>query len=122
MIGVPEALPQRLLKTCREENISVVMISQASSEHSPFVSAIQEKQAKDVKIIVEKAFFSRASSWANPGKNVTRNCRSRLQSATIWLKAFGSRSIFLKALAWISVMAIAQGSSEMKDFHCSQEQ
>ena len=112
MIGVP-GVAQRLFQALREENISVVMISQASSEHS-ICFAIQEKQAKDVKIIVEKAFFSELHHGQIQEVNVTHNCSILAAVGDNMVEKPSVAGRFFGALgkAAVSVMAIAQGSSE----------
>ena len=55
MIGVP-GVAHRLFGALREVGVSVVMISQASSEHS-ICFAVPEAQAQKAKETVEEAFF-----------------------------------------------------------------
>jgi aspartokinase/homoserine dehydrogenase 1 len=112
MIGVP-GVAQRLFQALRDEGISVVMISQASSEHS-ICFAIQEKQAKDVKSIVEKAFFSEIHHGQIQEVLVTHHCSILAAVGDNMVQKPSVAGRFFGALgkAGISVMAIAQGSSE----------
>jgi aspartokinase/homoserine dehydrogenase 1 len=112
MVGIP-GVAQRLFQALRDEGISVIMISQASSEHS-ICFAIQEKQAKDVKSIVEKAFFSEIHHGHIQEVLVTRNCSILAAVGDNMAQKPSVAGRFFGALgrAGISVMAIAQGSSE----------
>src|SRR4029078_10288891 len=56
MIGVP-GTAQRLFGALRDEGISVVMVSQGSSEHS-ICFAVPSAVADDAREAVERAFFA----------------------------------------------------------------
>jgi aspartokinase/homoserine dehydrogenase 1 len=112
MIGVP-GVAQRMFGALREVGVSVVLISQASSEHSICV-AIPEAQGELAREVVSRAF---AAEIANaqiqrvelvPGQSVLAAVGDAMA------KTPGVAATFFSALAkaGVSVRAIAQGSSE----------
>ena len=60
MIGVP-GTADRLFGALREAGISVMLISQGSSEHS-ICFAVREQSAEQVRKVVERAFAARAAT------------------------------------------------------------
>lgn len=112
MIGVP-GVAQRVFGALREVGVSVVLISQASSEHS-ICFAVPESQGKLAKETVAGAFL--AELQQGKIQEVQVHCPVSI------LAAVGDRMVeqpgvagkFFGALgkAGVSVRAIAQGSSE----------
>ena len=112
MIGVP-GVANRLFGALREVNVSVVMISQASSEHS-ICFAIPQAQAVLAKETVEKAFFAELHHGQIESVQVTENCSILAAVGDNMVEKPGAAATFFTALAkaGVSVRAIAQGSSE----------
>lgn len=112
MIGVP-GVANRLFGALREVNVSVVMISQASSEHS-ICFAIPQSQAKIAKETVEKAFFAELHHGQIETVHVLENCSILAAVGDNMVEKPGAAATFFTALAkaGVSVRAIAQGSSE----------
>lgn len=112
MIGVP-GVANRLFGALREVNVSVVMISQASSEHS-ICFAIPQAQAKIAKETVEKAFFAELHHGQIETVHVLENCSILAAVGDNMVEKAGAAATFFTALAraGVSVRAIAQGSSE----------
>ena len=112
MIGVP-GVANRLFGALREVNVSVVMISQASSEHS-ICFAIPQAQAALTKETVEKAFFAELHHGQIESIHVTPHCSILAAVGDNMVEKPGAAATFFTALAkaGVSVRAIAQGSSE----------
>ncbi len=112
MIGVP-GVASRLFGALREVNVSVVMISQASSEHS-ICFAIPQAQAKIAKDVVEKAFFAELHHKQIETVSVKSDCSILAAVGDNMIERPGSAATFFSALSntGVSVRAIAQGSSE----------
>lgn len=112
MIGVP-GVASRLFSALREVGVSVVMISQASSEHS-ICFAIPQAQSKLTKDTVEKAFFAELHHGQIESVNVTENCCILAAVGDNMAERPGVAANFFSSLAGagVSVRAIAQGSSE----------
>jgi aspartokinase/homoserine dehydrogenase 1 len=112
MIGVP-GVAQRLFGALREAGLSVVMISQASSEHS-ICFAIPEAQAVLAKATVEKAFFAELHHQQIQTVDVTPGCAVLAAVGDNMVSHPGVAAKFFSALgrAGVNVRAIAQGSSE----------
>jgi aspartokinase/homoserine dehydrogenase 1 len=112
MIGVP-GVAQRMFGALREVGVSVVLISQASSEHSICV-AIPEAHGALAREVVERAFAAEIASEQIqrvelvPGQSVLAAVGDAMA------KTPGVAATFFSALAkaGVSVRAIAQGSSE----------
>lgn len=112
MIGVP-GVAQRLFGALRDVGVSVVLISQGSSEQSICV-AVPEAQGKQAQAVIEKAFAAEIQAGDIQ--------RVELVVGQTVLAAVGDRmahtpgvaATFFTALAkaGVSVRAIAQGSSE----------
>ena len=112
MIGVP-GVANRLFGVLREVNVSVIMISQASSEHS-ICFAIPQNQAALTKQTVEKAFFAELHHGQIETVHVLENCSILAAVGDNMVEKPGAAATFFTALAraGVSVRAIAQGSSE----------
>ena len=112
MIGVP-GTAQRLFTTLREQNISVILISQASSEHS-ICFAIPRPEAAVAERIVKQAFDSELRQGQIQEVSVTADCSilavvgdGMAGTPGVAAKVFGALS-----KAGVNVRAIAQGASE----------
>jgi len=112
MMGVP-GVAQRIFGSLRSVSVSVVMISQASSEHS-VCFAVPEAQAAMAHATVEKAFASEVHRGQIERVDVVLGCsvlaavgERMADTPGVAARLFGSLS-----KAGINVRAIAQGSSE----------
>lgn len=112
MIGVP-GVANRLFGALREVGVSVVMISQASSEHS-ICFAIPETQAALVRKTVERAFFAELHHNQIQMVDVTEDCSILAAVGDNMVDHPGVAGKFFSALgkARVNIRAIAQGSSE----------
>ncbi len=112
MIGVP-GTAEKVFRTLHDANISVVMISQASSEHS-ICLAVKELQARRARSALENQF----AGELGVGQISSVRCENGLSILALVGDAMagqpGVAARFLSALgkAGINVRAIAQGSSE----------
>lgn len=112
MIGVP-GTAERVFATLREAQVSVVMISQGSSEHS-ICCVVPQAQAESGKLALERAFARELEQGQI--QNVT------LETAISVLAAVGdgmagkpgvaARFLSTLARAHVNLRAIAQGASE----------
>ena len=112
MIGVP-GIANRLFGALREAQVSVVLISQGSSEHS-ICFAVPQTQAAAARTAVEAAFFAERHHGQIQTIEVTTNCAIIAVVGDNMAGVPGVSSTFFAALAksGVSVRAIAQGSSE----------
>ena len=112
MIGVP-GVANRLFGALGEVGVSVVMISQASSEHS-ICFAIPEAQAALARKTVERAFFAELHHNQIQMIDVTENCSILAAVGDNMVDHPGVAGKFFSALgkARVNIRAIAQGSSE----------
>lgn len=112
MMGVP-GIAQRLFGALREVGVSVVMISQASSEHS-ICFAIPEAHAALTKSTVEKAFFAELHHGQIERVDSTSDCSILAAVGDAMAEEPGVAAKFFGALgaARVNIRAIAQGSSE----------
>ncbi|MDQ2919902.1 MAG: bifunctional aspartate kinase/homoserine dehydrogenase I, partial [Verrucomicrobiota bacterium] len=112
MIGVP-GVAHQLFGALREVGVSVVMISQASSEHS-ICFAIPEAQTKLAQTTLERAFFAALHQNQIQTIDVTPNCSILAAVGDTMVHHPGIAGKFFTALgkAGINIRAIAQGSSE----------
>lgn len=112
MVGVP-GVANRLFGALREVGVSVVMISQASSEHS-ICFAIPEAQADLARKTVERAFFAELHHNQIQTIGVTDNCSIVAAVGDNMVDHPGIAGKFFSALgrAQVNIRAIAQGSSE----------
>ena len=112
MIGVP-GTADRLFGALREAQISVILISQASSEHS-ICFAVPEVMADDADKVIRDAFAGELEQNQIQSIEVRRACSVIAVVGDGMAGIPGIASRFFSALgkAGISVNAIAQGSSE----------
>ncbi|MEP6685166.1 MAG: bifunctional aspartate kinase/homoserine dehydrogenase I [Verrucomicrobiota bacterium] len=112
MMGVP-GVAHRLFGALGEVGVSVVMISQASSEHS-ICFAIPEAQADLARKTVERAFFAELHHNQIQMIDVTENCSILAAVGDNMVDHPGVAGKFFSALgkARVNIRAIAQGSSE----------
>jgi len=112
MIGVP-GTAHRLFGALREYGISVILISQGSSEHS-ICFAIPEAEADKAERVVREAFASELSQGQIQRVEVQRDCSILAVVGDGMAGAHGVAGKVFNALgnAGVSVRAIAQGASE----------
>jgi aspartokinase/homoserine dehydrogenase 1 len=112
MIGVP-GTADRLFGALRQAGISVMMISQGSSEHS-ICFAVRETVAETVREVVEAAFSAELAQGHVQRVEVTLGCAILAVVGDGMSGAPGSAGRFFRTLgnAGINVRAIAQGASE----------
>ncbi|MBI2374727.1 MAG: bifunctional aspartate kinase/homoserine dehydrogenase I [Deltaproteobacteria bacterium] len=112
MIGVP-GVAHRLFGALRDAGLSVVMISQASSEHS-ICFGLPEAQAARAKEVVERAFFLELQHGQIERVEVIDHCSILAAVGDGMVERRGVAGRFFSALgsARVNVRAIAQGSSE----------
>ncbi|HEV8446592.1 MAG TPA: bifunctional aspartate kinase/homoserine dehydrogenase I [Gemmatimonadaceae bacterium] len=112
MIGVP-GTAQRLFGALREAGISVIMISQGSSEHS-ICFAVPSAVAGDARSAVERAFFAERHHGQIQRVDVASECSILAAVGDGMAGTPGIAAKFLSALgkARVNIRAIAQGSSE----------
>ena len=111
MVGVP-GISERLFGALRQAGVSVVMISQGSSEHS-ICFAILETQAQLAKSTIE-AVFETEQKRGIQTLEVTNHCTILAVVGDTMSGTPGVAASFFGALAraGVNVRAIAQGSSE----------
>lgn len=112
MIGVP-GTAHRLFGALREENISVILISQGSSEHS-ICFAIPEAQATRAEQVIRRAFDSELRQGQIQSVEVDRGLSIL---AVVGDGMAGTHGVAAKAFgalgdAAVNIRAIAQGASE----------
>jgi aspartokinase/homoserine dehydrogenase 1 len=112
MIGVP-GTAQRLFGALREDGISVILISQGSSEHS-ICFAIPEAEAERTARTVRHAFHAELNGGQIQNVDVVRGCSilsvvgdGMAGTPGVAAQVFGSLGA-----SGVNVRAIAQGSSE----------
>jgi aspartokinase/homoserine dehydrogenase 1 len=112
MIGVP-GTADRLFGALREAGVSVMLISQGSSEHS-ICFAVREAVAETVRRVVESAFELELSQGQVQRVDVTGGCAILAVVGDGMSGLPGSAGRFFRTLggAGINVRAIAQGASE----------
>lgn len=112
MIGVP-GTADRLFGALREGAVSVMLISQGSSEHS-ICFAVPEPSADGVKRIVERAFSSELAQGQVQAVDITKGCAVLAVVGDGMAGLPGAAGRFFRTLgnAGINVRAIAQGASE----------
>ncbi|MCC7440565.1 MAG: bifunctional aspartate kinase/homoserine dehydrogenase I [Bdellovibrionales bacterium] len=112
MMGVP-GVAERVFGALREAKISVILISQASSEHS-ICFAVPGTDSARARETVERAFFAEIQHGQVERVNVIENCSVVAAVGDAMVERPGVAGQFLSALAraGVSVRAIAQGSSE----------
>ncbi len=112
MIGVP-GIAHRLFGALREAGVSVIMISQGSSEHS-ICFAIPAAQADTARNAVEQAFFAERHHGQIQTIDVAADCTILAAVGDHMEGIPGLAASFFGALgkARVNIRAIAQGSSE----------
>lgn len=112
MIGVP-GIASRLFEALREAGISVILISQASSEHS-ICFAVPARHAERARAVVERAFFAERHQGQLQDLSITAPCSILAAVGDEMAGQVGVAGKFLAALgnARVNVRTIAQGSSE----------
>ncbi len=112
MIGVP-GTAHRIFQALRESDISVILISQASSEHS-VCFVVDESVAERAAEVVREAFSTEIHEGQIQSVAVTNNCSVLAVVGDRMSGRPGVAGKFLNTLgqAGINVIAIAQGSSE----------
>jgi aspartokinase/homoserine dehydrogenase 1 len=112
MIGVP-GISSRLFTALREHSISVILISQASSEHS-ICFAVPEKDAELAGMVSKKVFADELEDYRIQSIEVETDCAILAAVGEQMPGTYGIAAKFFGALgkAHINVRAIAQGSSE----------
>ncbi|MGD8322953.1 MAG: bifunctional aspartate kinase/homoserine dehydrogenase I [Gammaproteobacteria bacterium] len=112
MIGVP-GTADRLFGALRDAGISVMMISQGSSEHS-ICFAVREEEAERVRRVVQQAFRVELGEGHVQSIEVKTGCSIIAVVGDGMSGIPGSAGKFFRTLgsAGINVRAIAQGASE----------
>jgi len=112
MIGVP-GISERLFGSLREAGVSVVMISQGSSEHS-ICFAVPEDQAGRARIAVERAFAAERQQDLLQELEVTGGCTilAAVGDGMSGTPGIAARLFGSLVRAGVNIKAIAQGSSE----------
>jgi aspartokinase/homoserine dehydrogenase 1 len=112
MIGVP-GTADRLFGSLRAAGISVILISQASSEHS-ICFAVPGKQAVRVEQVVRDAFALELQQGQIQRVDVQRNCSiiAVVGDGMAGLPGIAAKFFGTLGNSGINVRAIAQGSSE----------
>jgi aspartokinase/homoserine dehydrogenase 1 len=112
MVGVP-GVAERLFGALRAVGVSVIVISQASSEHS-ICFAVKEPQADLAKETVTRAFAAEKAQGLVSDVVVERGCSVLAAVGDAMAERPGVAARFFSALAdvGVNVRAVAQGSSE----------
>ncbi|TDJ47495.1 MAG: bifunctional aspartate kinase/homoserine dehydrogenase I [Gammaproteobacteria bacterium] len=112
MIGVP-GTADRLFGALRDAGISVILISQASSEHS-ICFAIPGRNGGEVEAVVRQAFHGELEQGLIQSIEVQENCSiiAVVGDGMAGLAGIAAKFFGTFGAAGISVKAIAQGSSE----------
>jgi aspartokinase/homoserine dehydrogenase 1 len=112
MIGVP-GTAHRLFGALREDGISVILISQGSSEHS-ICFAVPDAEAERAERIVRRAFDAELREGQIQSIEIDRGCSILAVVGDGMAGAHGVAAQVFKALASaaVNVRAIAQGASE----------
>jgi len=112
MIGVP-GTADRLFGALREASISVILISQASSEHS-ICFAVPSRNAGIVEAAVRRAFATELELGQIQRVEVQHNCSviAVVGDGMAGIPGIAARFLGTLGSAGINVRAIAQGSSE----------
>jgi aspartokinase/homoserine dehydrogenase 1 len=112
MIGVP-GTAQRLFGALREDLISVILISQGSSEHS-ICFAVLESDAERTEQTVRRAFAAELRDGQIQNVDVVRACSilSVVGDGMAGTPGIAAKVFAALAGAGVNVRAIAQGSSE----------
>ena len=112
MIGIP-GVAQKLFGALRSVGVSIVMISQASSEHS-ICFAVPRAHAELAKKTVEDTFLAEMQRGEVQTVDLRNDCCIVAMVGDGMIERLGMAGKFFSALgkAGVNVRAIAQGSSE----------
>ena len=112
MIGVP-GIVNRLGKVLQQTNISIVLISQASSEHS-ICFAVRSKDAKTAADVIKQEFKDDFKNENLSAIQIEEDCSilAIVGSGMTGTKVIAARFFNAISLSKTNVIAIAQGSSE----------
>ena len=112
MIGVP-GVAHKLFGALRAVGVSIVMISQASSEHS-ICFAVPQAQAELAKKTIEQTFFAELQRGEIQTVDLRESCCILAMVGEGMIERQGMAGQFFSALgkAGVNIRAIAQGSSE----------
>lgn len=112
MVGVP-GIAERLFGALRTVSVSVIVISQASSEHSICI-AVPDAQAELARETIERAFVAERAQGHVSGVTVQHGCAVVAAVGDAMAERAGVSGRFFSALgdAGVNVRAVAQGSSE----------
>ncbi len=112
MIGVP-GTAHRLFGALREEDISVILISQASSEHS-ICFAVPASQAARATAVLERAFARELSQGQVQSIDITSELAilAVVGDGMAGMPGVAAKVFSALGLANVNVRAIAQGASE----------
>jgi aspartokinase/homoserine dehydrogenase 1 len=112
MIGVP-GIARRLFDALEDEEVSVILISQGSSEHS-ICFAVPQAQAETAREATKQAFYAEMDRGEIQQLEVTPNCSILAVVGDQMSGTPGVAATFFGALgdAGVNIRAIAQGSSE----------
>ncbi|MCA9490158.1 MAG: bifunctional aspartate kinase/homoserine dehydrogenase I [Myxococcales bacterium] len=112
MIGVP-GIAQRLFGALEQAGVSVVVISQGSSEHS-ICFVVPDRDAERARAAIERAFFAERHQGQLQTLEVVPGCCILAAVGDDMAGQVGVAARFFQALgdARVNVRAIAQGSSE----------
>lgn len=112
MIGVP-GVAHKLFGALRAVGVSIVMISQASSEHS-ICFAVPRAQAELAKKTIEETFFAELQRGEIQTVDLRESCCIVAMVGEGMIERLGMAGQFFSALgkAGVNIRAIAQGSSE----------
>jgi len=112
MIGVP-GTANRLFGVLREASISVILISQASSEHSICIG-VPSRMAEQAERVVRRAFSVELDQGLIHSVSIKNPCSiiAVVGDGMAGMPGVAGRFLSTLGAAGINVMAIAQGSSE----------
>jgi len=112
MIGVP-GIARRLFAALESEEVSVMLISQGSSEHS-ICFAVPQSQAESARRATQQAFYAEIDRGQIQSVDVTDDCSILAVVGDRMSGTPGVAATFFGALgeSGVNVRAIAQGSSE----------
>ena len=112
MVGVP-GTAEKLFAALHRAGVSVVMISQGSSEHS-ICCVVRASQADRARAAVEAAFADAIASNGTQGVGLTRDVSilAAVGDGMVGIPGVAARLFSALAQAQVNIRAIAQGSSE----------
>ena len=112
MVGVP-GTAEKLFAALHRAGVSVVMISQGSSEHS-ICCVIRDNQAERARAAVEAAFAEAIADTQAQGVRLTREISilAAVGDGMVGIPGVAARLFAALAQARVNIRAIAQGASE----------